>query len=47
MIVTIFAIMAATSTTIADAIFMGVSLGAGIYCTSRTKKTSYMPKKAR
>ena len=47
MIVALLMTMVATGATITETIITGIGLGAGLYCTSRTKKTSYMPKKAR
>lgn len=47
MIITFFITMVATGATITETIITGIGLGAGLYCASRTKKTSYMPKKAR
>jgi len=45
----LFALLATAvaSTTIVEAIVTGVGLGAGLYCASRTQKTSSMPKAAR
>lgn len=47
MLIPLFAAMVATGATITETIITGIGLGAGLYCASRTKKTSYMPKKAR
>lgn len=47
MLITFFTAMVATGATIAETIITGIGLGAGLYCASRTKKTNYMPKKAR
>ena len=42
----LFTLFASTviSTIVTDSIITGIGLGAGLYCASRTKKTSYMPK---
>ncbi len=37
----------ATSSAISESIITGIGLGAGLYCASRTKKTTSMPKKAK
>lgn len=35
------------SAAIAESVITGIGLGAGLYCASRTKQTSSMPKKTK
>lgn len=40
-------LIVSSSAAVAESIITGIGLGTGLYCASRTQKTTAMPKKAR